>query len=358
MLIDIDNLKYILKDLKPDHYTRTLRFRFPDIYENILKETAFLDKFNKVSLSERLYCLYNNLKDRKKCNCGKYTLFLSLSDGYREYCCNRCINYYFRYKFDVRINNIINSKDWNIFYKLIEINIYENFIKFKHIECDTVIMRLIKDFININSRCTNKKCTNKRKSILFNSFDSDFWEKREQKSKKTKLKKYGSPTYNNSNKMLETKSKVGKDGLTGFKRNGKNISKTLRSRSIEEWNNSVSKQKRSKLNNIDENGLNSYDRQRNKLSENHMNRTDIDKNKINIKVKQTSLKNWGVEYYLQSKDCKEKTLKALGVENVSQTKDWKNLWKDKDWLKKKQEKEYNTKKKITLLNQVKRNKSY
>lgn len=52
-----------------------LRNNYHRIYEFVMKQTSFLDKFNetrKVSFFERIYCLQNDLKDVPLCkNCHK-----------------------------------------------------------------------------------------------------------------------------------------------------------------------------------------------------------------------------------------------------------------------------------------------
>ena len=61
------------------------------IYDKIVKDTDFLNKYNKVSLSERYYCIINMLSDRPVCEVCKNTVnFISLKEGYLKTCSKKC----------------------------------------------------------------------------------------------------------------------------------------------------------------------------------------------------------------------------------------------------------------------------
>jgi len=65
-----------------------------DFKEKIIKKTLFLNiKKNKISLSERCYCLTNEIKTLLKCpNCNTLLKFNSFNKGYNKYCSVKCSN--------------------------------------------------------------------------------------------------------------------------------------------------------------------------------------------------------------------------------------------------------------------------
>jgi predicted transcriptional regulator len=62
-----------------------------NIYNNIIYYTKFLE--NTCKLSERVYCILNNINSPMICNnknCNKSVNFVCFSIGYKKYCCSTC----------------------------------------------------------------------------------------------------------------------------------------------------------------------------------------------------------------------------------------------------------------------------
>ena len=64
--------------------------RFSGVLSEINSRTSFLSQSSL--LSERIYCVLNDVLDTKKCVCGKGVSFLNFSNGYSKYCSSRCAN--------------------------------------------------------------------------------------------------------------------------------------------------------------------------------------------------------------------------------------------------------------------------
>jgi len=72
-----------------------LKNHLPDVYEAVLQNTSFLDATytakNEITFAERLYCVRNNLSERKTCCvCGKYVSFNTDICEYRKTCSISC----------------------------------------------------------------------------------------------------------------------------------------------------------------------------------------------------------------------------------------------------------------------------
>jgi len=86
-------LKELLKTTHPMQIASKLRLgkAYRNIYESLIKHTSFLDSYNP-TITERIYCLLNEIYSRPKCEtCGKTVKFHSLTEGYPKYCSNRCV---------------------------------------------------------------------------------------------------------------------------------------------------------------------------------------------------------------------------------------------------------------------------
>ena len=114
--IFIRQIQYIIKDKKQMttkyianiisnfnfskyHLPQYLRKHYKRIYNRILNETEYLNKFSKtgipeeISLFERLYCILNDLSDRPLCQyCKKeYVSRFSITlNSYRKWCGPSC----------------------------------------------------------------------------------------------------------------------------------------------------------------------------------------------------------------------------------------------------------------------------
>ena len=67
-----------------------LSHRYRHLYDELVKETAFLNPYNPTT-TERIYCLLNNIKVRPTCKvCGATVKFAGFNDGYQTYCSSEC----------------------------------------------------------------------------------------------------------------------------------------------------------------------------------------------------------------------------------------------------------------------------
>ena len=135
---------------------------------------------------------------------------------------------------------------------------------------------------------------------------------------------------------------IDKNGLNSYQRANKKSANTMKNtickNGLSIKQNIILKSKQTKLNNIDKDGLNSYQRQSIKCKNTRLN--DIDENGLNsykrciIKLKQTNILKYGVTNYYASQE-------------------FLNKYNNKQWLLNKQLKEYQTKKKNNSFNKSK-----
>ena len=99
-------------------------------------------------------------------------------------------------------------------------------------------------------------------------------------------------------------------------------------------------------------------RNREKAKQTCLNKYGVDNpnklKEIRDKTKKTNLERYNCNYGLQNKEIQEKSrqtcLRKYGVNRFSETKDFKKLWKNSEFLNKAKEKEYNTKRKNHTFN--------
>lgn len=119
-----NNQKYIeiLNEIKNDNnfytsnknlnsaYFRRDYFLKSNLYKNITEATNFLDI--SVSLSERIYCIINNITEISKCICGVNLRFISNIIGYKSSCskCFRKINKNWKSPKETINSNIIKER--------------------------------------------------------------------------------------------------------------------------------------------------------------------------------------------------------------------------------------------------------
>jgi hypothetical protein len=101
-------------------YLRRDYFLKGDLYKNINQATSFLN--DSVSLSERIYCIINDILEIKKCICGVDLRFVSNTIGYKSSCskCFRKINKNWKSSSTTKLNNIVKEKQDLIDYILNE----------------------------------------------------------------------------------------------------------------------------------------------------------------------------------------------------------------------------------------------
>lgn len=62
--------------------------KYTDLVKEIVDETSFLPE--DASLTNRVYCVMNDIKDNPKCGCGNNVNFFRYSTGYFEFCGKKC----------------------------------------------------------------------------------------------------------------------------------------------------------------------------------------------------------------------------------------------------------------------------
>jgi len=116
----IDNQKYIeiLNEIKNDKYFYTSNgnlnsayfrqdyFLKGDLNKSIIYVTNFLN--DSVAISERVYCIINNITETQKCICGKKLKFISNIIGYKSSCskCFRKVNKNWKSSSKTKLYNI------------------------------------------------------------------------------------------------------------------------------------------------------------------------------------------------------------------------------------------------------------
>jgi hypothetical protein len=101
----------IIKNGKPNNLINRNFFvnKHIIIFQNIFYYTDFLR--DNVKISERLYCIINDLIDNKKCECGeKIIKFKNFILGYNQYCSQSCSNRHTNHKRDKEIYKLIGHK--------------------------------------------------------------------------------------------------------------------------------------------------------------------------------------------------------------------------------------------------------
>jgi hypothetical protein len=218
---------------------------FKNILEIIKKETYFLPE-NCIN-SERIYCLYNDIKINycKVCNKNK-SIFINFKRGYKAFCCHDCFIKLIHIpgidglsmtqrraikSSETMRNIIINGKN------LLQIK------ALKSIEKNKITKSKIgEDDLTVNQRIVKKAIITKKNDIDENGLNS----------------------FQRANlKYKETVNKIGEDGLTIRQKADKKGGETRRS--LDENGISIAKKasikaNKTKLNNIDNNGLNSIQR--------------------------------------------------------------------------------------------------
>ena len=151
-----------------------------------------------------------------------------------------------------------------------------------------------------------------------------------------------------NNKMRQTKlNNVDENGLNSYNRATLKSKQTKKLRYGNENYNNIEKSKQTMLNNIDENGLNAIQRRQLKIEQTNLEKYGVKCNwgskdpKLN--GSKTRLEKYGNICYFQSQECKDKIKDQYGVEYYFQTKEYKENFKNEQWIKNFQNKGIETK---------------
>lgn len=145
--------------------------------------------------------------------------------------------------------------------------------------------------------------------------------------------------------VYKLKNILSKNGLNGYQRRNKKSEETKLKRYGNKNFNNSQKSKKTKLSDIDKNGLNSYQRTVLKCKQTKQERYNDSNYNNRIKYFNTKQKRYGDKNYNNRSKMKNTCKIRFGVDNYSKTKEFKDLWKDKDFILNFTNKVFNTKKK-------------
>lgn len=105
-------MESIIKIIKDAKTTKGLAVKISnseELLKDLISLTSFLSKNS--SVSERIYCILNDIENVKKCVCGKYLEFTKISKGYKSSCGNKDCN--------SKVRSLINKEsskkiDWEV----------------------------------------------------------------------------------------------------------------------------------------------------------------------------------------------------------------------------------------------------
>ncbi len=232
---------------------------YPGIYDDIYKHTDFLNK--DVSLSIRLYCIYNNIKSPVYCSvCNKnQTKFINFKEGFRKYCSLKCVN---------------KSKD--------------------------VIKNRKNTFSTLNWKDINKK----RKQTKLEKYGDENYNNYH-KMKSTKQNIYGDENYNNREKSKETcLEKYGFENFMltkEFKKKTKNALNKYNIENFSQLKETKDKVKQTKLEKYGDENYNNREKSKETCLEKYGVDTPSKSVDIQQKIQNTNLEKYGSIYFLGSK---------------------------------------------------------
>ena len=278
-------------NLRLDNLNTYIKRHYPDVYDELNKHTAFLNKFKVVkngkmgdiSIIERMYCLQHNLTDRPKCAVCKenYVRFISNENRYAEWCSIRCSCKDKRTIAKGKKTRLERYGDEN----------YVNSDKITKTKIERYGDDYFQQWVNTTQDTKLKRYGNKNFVNV-------------EKCKETKLKRYGSKTYNNIEKCLTTKEERYGDK---FYNNNKQISQTKAN-----W----TEEKRQEINDK---------RVATVLDKYHV-ESVAQLAEVREKTKNTILEKYGVESVFQLKKCRDEGRLALSE------KSWENLIKNPNYI--------------------------
>ena len=268
--------------------------------QNLFKEIS--NKYNNLfkNTMEVIYLIrnYDNLENLYIfCKCGKKNNFGNINKGYTKYCCKKCMTNDKQYQEKLKLSKL-NNIDEN------GLNSYQRMIiKLKQTKKEKYNdenynnkekrKQTFKERYNSTSSFNSKELRKKAKQTMLNDIDKNGLNKLQRKAIKA---------------IQTKKNTIDEHGLNIIQ---KYIKKTVNT----------------KLNDIDENGLNSYQR-------------------AIIKARKTCIKKYNVNHYTKTAKFK----KYIQQNTYFKSQQFKDLFKNKNWLNKIKQKEYETKKKNNSFN--------
>jgi len=186
---EINNVIKRIKSLNclTEHLFKKLDY---DLYYKILLYTIFLNKFENVKFTERVFCTLNNFNDRPKCyECKEnYLKFYDFNTGYSKFCCTRCSSNNKETKVKNRTTNL----------KKYGKNYYTQTEGYKIKNLDTLLSKY-----GVSNYSKSKKFKEQIKEINLLRTDYEIQEI-VRKRKHTNKLNHGNENYNNIEKIRET----------------------------------------------------------------------------------------------------------------------------------------------------------
>ena len=265
-----------------------IKKRYPEFYTYLIERYKHIPWKN---FSELLYCYSHNLSDRPKCKmCNNRVNFISMTEGYREYCSVRCM------KSDPDIANAVKETKYKHFGDDLSI-IYEKMKKTKRERygdpCWTNIEKMKKTCMErygVTSPMKNKDICEKSLSTREHIYGKGNTTNHI-KTKQTCIKRYG---VDNVFRLDEVKKKSKESFMKQY-----GVEYPMQSPILQE----KSKQTRAK-----KYGDSNYNN-RDKYKETSINRYGIGNpggtEESIKKIKLSTLKKYGVEWYTQTQEYKE-----------------------------------------------------
>ena len=281
--------------ISKSHLNFFMKRHYPRIHKQIHQQTLFLDKFEnekkKISIFERLYCIEHNLSDRPKCQtCHKNYVrsFIGQIYRYSKWCCTSCQASDLECIEKAKKTNIERYGDPN----------FNNSEKSKQ-----TLKQKLKDDPNYlkkrGQKIANTKFErygdrgyydkDKAKETLNQHIkeNPNFWYEREQKSKQTKIKNGHDGNWNNREKYHQTC--IEKFGVFSYPQSLEFKEKTKKT--------------------IDQ--IPDFYEKRNEKTKKTIDQIPDFYEKRNEKTKKTCNKRYGVDFWLQTKDCRQRNYKSI-----------------------------------------------
>ncbi len=192
-------------------------------YKNILICTNFL--FLDCTLSERIYCIINNIKEHKLClYCNEYCKYVNFEGGYKKHCGSKnCIKKYkstFIIK-DGLTPNQLSGKGISIAMNTIQENgksLAVNIYNFNQIKRN----KILENGKTLNNIIAEKSAKTKMTTFINNEKLSTIYARKSNNTMKNRFINNESIQSLRIKKMIKTKSTIGLDGLDSWERGFKN----------------------------------------------------------------------------------------------------------------------------------------
>ena len=321
------------------------KLRYPNKLNEIILLTSFLDI--NVSISERIYCILNDIIEKKKClECGCFVNFHSYTRGYNIYCSKDCKNKSKVVQDKMKktclerygVDNVLKDKEKmkkSIMYKYGVENVFQSdFIKDK-------IKKTCLERYGVENISSNEDIKNKKKETMIKNFGVEYVLQNEDiknKVKNTNLERYGVDNVF-KNKTIREKikktmlKKYGVDNAFKDREKIKNI--MIEKYGVEHSLQNEDIKNKVKNTNLERYGVENVFQSKNikeKIKETILEKYNVENifqsESIKKKIKNTMIEKYGVKHALQNKDIKNKekntNLERYGVDCIFKDKNYRD----------------------------------